>query len=286
MSGFAPVLEAGTLLGESPVWEPETQTLMFVDITGRRLHRFAPATGLHDSAAIDEEIGCVAPHRAGGFIAGLRSGLWHLGPAGDKRACLAANPEPAATSRFNDGRTDPAGRFFAGTIDESRAGTACLYRYDKRGLVRLETGLRTSNGLAFAPDGRSLYHSDTPRFVVHVYDYDPATGAAERRRPFVLLDPDGPDRGRPDGAAVDADGCYWTALYEGRRVHRYDPAGRLLAAFAVPVAKPTMVAFGGADLRTLFLTTACDPGDAVAGALWAMRVATPGLPSVPFDPEV
>jgi sugar lactone lactonase YvrE len=219
-------------------------------------------------------------------IAGLRSGLWHLGAAGEKLGCLAVNPEPAASSRFNDGRTDPAGRFFAGTVDETRVGTACLYRYDRRGLVRLEAGLRTSNGLAFSPDGRTLYHSDTPRFVVHVYDYDPATGEAARRRPFVLLDPDGPDPGRPDGAAVDAEGCYWTALYEGRRVHRYDPAGTLLASFAVPVAKPTMVAFGGADLKTLFLTTASDPGDALAGALWAMRVETPGLPSVPFDPEI
>ncbi len=281
---FELLLDARLQLGESPVWLAAEQRLVFVDIHGRALHWFDPATGKHEFRQLDEEIGCVAPATEGRYIAGLRSGLWLLDREGGKLRMLAANPEPAATSRFNDGRTDPAGRFVAGTIDEPKAGgTAHLYRYDPRGLVVLAGGLLTSNGLAFSPDGRVMYHADTPRFVVWRYDYDPATGEASNPQIFIQLDPNGADRGRPDGAAVDRDGCYWTALYEGGRVQRYSPDGTLLGAFPVPARKPTMVAFGGAALDMLYVTTAADPADAVPGALWAMPAPRPGLPAPLFS---
>ena len=226
---------------------PTSRRSIFVDIKGRALHRFHPATGGHAVIPMPEEIGCIGFRKGGGFIAGFRSGLWLLDSEGGREAKLADNPEDQRTSRFNDGRVDPAGRFLAGTIDEPKdGGKAHLYRYDRRGLVTLAGGLLTSNGVAFSPDGRTLYHSDTPTFTVWRYAYDPASGEATDKTLFVRLEPTEADRGRPDGAAVDAEGCYWTALFEGGRIQRYAPDGRLLAEYPVPARCPTMVCFGGA----------------------------------------
>ena len=281
------ILDAGVALGESPIWCAARQALFFVDITGRRLHRFTPATGERQSWPVAEDIGCVALNKAGGFVAGLRSGIWLLDEQARLQQRLAENPEDQAGSRFNDGAIDPRGRFWVGTIDERKqGGKAHLYRFDRRGLMTMADGLLTSNGLAFSPDGRTMYHADTPRFRVDRYDYDPATGAAENRRSFIQLDPTGTDRGRPDGAAVDSDGCYWTALYEGGRVERHDPDGRLMARYPVAARCPTMPRFGGADLKTLYLTTASHSSDAHPGALYAMQVETPGLVAAAFDPDL
>jgi sugar lactone lactonase YvrE len=279
-------LDCRCLLGESPVWLADERVLLFVDIKGRRIHRYAPDTGAHDFVAVDEDIGCIAPVKGGGLIAGLRSGLWLLGRDGAKVSRLAANPESHLTSRFNDGRVDPRGRYLAGTVDEPKAGgQAGLYRYDARGLARLAGGLLTSNGLAFSPDGRTLYHADTPRFRVYRYDYDPDTGAAENRRVFVEFDQAVTGRARPDGAAVDTTGCYWTALYDGGCVQRYSPEGALMASYPVPTARPTMPAFAGADMTTIFVTSARDDnGD--GGGLFAMEADVAGLSPPSFDPSV
>ena len=283
--GFERVLTTGCHLGESPVWLEAESRLAFVDITGRRLHRFDPANGVHSENAVDEDIGCIGPAIGGGFVAGLRSGIWLLAADGAKRRLLAANPENAATHRFNDGHVDPRGRYVAGTLDETKAsGDAALYRLDHRGLARVAGGLVTSNGAAFSPDGRTLYHSDTPRFVIWRWDYDPATGEAANQRQFARIEPTADDRGRPDGAAVDVEGCYWSALYEGGRIHRYDPDGRLMAAYPLPARKPTMPAFGGADMKTLFVTTAADDGRE-GGDLYALAAEVAGLSSAVFDPE-
>ena len=289
--GFRCVADLKARLGESPVWSTADQALFFVDIKGRRLHRFDPAAARLDSHDLAEEVGCIGLAQGGGFIAGARSGLWRLGPTGERLTKLADNPEDQTASRFNDGRVDPAGRYLAGTLDEPKAGSnAHLYRYDERGLVALASGLLTSNGLAFSPDGRTLYHSDTPRFVIWRYDYDPATGEADNRRVFVQLDPSGCDRGRPDGAAVDSEGCYWSALYEGARLHRYDPDGRLMSSHPIPARRPAMPAFGGPGLKTLYVTTARDGAlaeelDAFpqSGALFAMELDVAGRPEPLFD---
>jgi sugar lactone lactonase YvrE len=273
-------------LGESPVWLSASGVLVFVDITGRALHRFNPLTGILYTAAIGEDIGCVAPSKGGGYVAGLRSGVWLLHESGAKWRRLAENPENPVTNRFNDGRVDPRGRFLVGTIDEPKAGgTAGLYRCDRTGITRLADGLLSSNGLAFSPDGRTLYHADTPRFVVYRYDYDLDTGSAVNRRVFIQLDPSASDRGRPDGAAVDEEGCYWTALYEGGRIQRYDPDGRLISEHAVPARIPTMPAFGGTDRKTLFVTTAHDKRGGPGGGLYALAVDVAGIPAVLFDSE-
>jgi sugar lactone lactonase YvrE len=292
MSTFECVLDIHARLGECPVWDAEAQALWFVDIKGKALHRFAPETGEHLRVDTHEEIGCIGLAAGGGFIAGMRSGLWRLTDEAQPMQKLADNPEDQAKSRFNDGRCDPAGRFLAGTLDEPKAGgMAHLYRYDRRGLAVLAGGLLTSNGLAFSPAGDVMYHADTPRFTVWRYRYDLDTGEPSEKAVFVRLQPGDLDRGRPDGAAVDAEGCYWSALYEGGRVHRYAPDGRLLSVHPVPAKRPTMVAFGGPELRTLYVTTARDGASAEelarwpqSGGLFAMAVDTPGLLEPRFDP--
>lgn len=283
---FEKVLDAGCALGESPVWVAASQTLAFVDITGRRLHRYDPKSGAYRTYPVEEDIGCLAPARGGGFIAGLRSGLWRLGEDGAKQGLLAANPEPPATNRFNDGKVDPAGRYFAGTVDEPKAGAkAGLYRFDQRGIARVAQRLTTTNGICFSPDGRTLYFSDTPKFVIWRCDYDPATGTASNQREFVRIEPTATDRGRPDGAAMDAEGCYWSSMYEGGRIHRYDPDGHLMSSHPVPARKCTMPAFGGPDLKTLYVTSAADEGRE-GGDLYALDVDVAGLPIPPFDPRI
>lgn len=287
---FTCVLDTRARLGESPVWSATDASLYWVDINVPSLNRFDPASGINTATPMPENIGFVAFADNGRLIAGLRSGIWSLDAAGRSAQQLAANPEDQRVSRFNDGRVDPRGRLLAGTIDETRAAEqAHLYRYDERGLTAVIGGLLTSNGLAFSPDGRWLYHSDTPKFTVYRYPYDVATGQLGERTVFVRLTPTDSDRGRPDGAAVDTDGCYWTALYEGGRVQRYSPQGALLAEYPVPAQCPTMVAFGGADLRTLFVTSARDKRSEnelerlpLSGGLFAMRVETPGLPEPAF----
>jgi sugar lactone lactonase YvrE len=281
-------------LGECPLWSAEEQALYFVDIKGRALHRYKPSTGEHNSIAMPEEIGCIGLRKGGGFVAGFRSGLWLLDAGGNREAKLADNPEDQRTSRFNDGRVDPAGRFLAGTIDEPKdGGRAHLYRYDRRGLATLAGGLLTSNGVAFSPDGRVLYHSDTPAFTIWRYAYDPATGEASDKTVFARLEPSETDRGRPDGAAVDREGCYWTALFEGGRIQRYAPDGRLLAEYPVPARCPTMVCFGGPDRTTLYVTSARTGRSQEelaafphSGSVFAMPVEAPGLPEHVFDPLV
>ncbi len=284
---FTLVLDAQCALGESPVWWAEAGLLVFVDITGRRLHRFDPMTKRHEVDSVEEDIGCVAPAKGGGYVAGLRSGLWLLDARANKVRQLAANPQNAATNRFNDGRVGPRGRYFTGTLDETKtAGNAGLYRYDRRGLAQLMDGVMTSNGLAFSPDGRTLYFSDTPRFVIYRFDYDPDTGEAANRRVFARIEPTATDRGRPDGAAVDADGCYWSSLYEGGRIRRFDPDGKTMADYPVPASNTTMPAFGGPDMKTLFVTTARDKKGGPGGGLYALPVDVAGLQGSLFDPQI
>ncbi|TCU19998.1 SMP-30/gluconolactonase/LRE family protein [Rhizobium sullae] len=291
-TGFDLVLYAKASLGECPLWSVAEQALYFVDIKRCCIHRFDPQTGGLTTLELSEEVGCIGLVAGGGFVAGLRSGIWLIDADGKPVRKLAANPEDQAISRFNDGMVDPMGRFIAGTVDESREkGIAGLYRYDRNGLTQLADGLLTSNGVAFSPDGRRLYHADTLRYTLYTYDYAPETGTASSRQVFARFGSE-TDRGRPDGGAVDVDGCYWTALFEGGRVQRYSPDGTLLAEYPVPVKCPTMVSFGGADMRTLYCTSASvGRSEAeleafpLSGGLFAMRTDVAGLRKPLFNPE-
>lgn len=292
-AGFSLALDIQTALGECPLWSVAEQVLYFVDIKQSRIHRFDPASRGLQTIQLPEEVGCIGLALGGGFVAGLRSGIWLISAKGDLIDKLADNPEDQAVSRFNDGMVDPAGRFIAGTVDETRErGTASLYRYDRRGLEKLAGDLFTSNGVAFSPDGKRLYHSDTLRYSLYTYDYEVETGAATNRQLFAKFGSE-TDKGRPDGGAVDAEGCYWTALFEGGRVQRYAPDGTLLSEYPVPAKCPTMVTFGGPDLKTLYCTSARigRPDEELAeyplsGAVFAMPVDVAGLSKPLFNPDI
>ncbi|WP_087001200.1 SMP-30/gluconolactonase/LRE family protein [Rhizobium sullae] len=292
-TGFDLVLDAKASLGECPLWSVAEQALYFVDIKSRRIHRFDPQTGGLTTVDLSEEVGCIGLVVGGGFVAGLRSGIWLIDVDGTPVRKLADNPEDQTISRFNDGMVDPMGRFIAGTVDESREkGIAGLYRYDRNGLAQLADSLLTSNGVAFSPDGRRLYHADTLRYTLYTYDYEPETGAASNRQVFARFGSE-TDKGRPDGGAIDLEGCYWIALFEGARVQRYSPDGALLAEYPLPVKCPTMVSFGGSDMRTLYCTSARigrseEELEAfpLSGALFAMRTDVAGLQKPLFNPEV
>jgi len=285
MSTFACVIETPAKLGECPRWDDIRQRLYWVDILAPAIHFFSPGTGEHQTLPVAEHIGCFSFTDDGGFVAGMRSGIWLLNAAGEQISKLADNPEDQAHSRFNDGRCDSQGRFWAGTLDEPKAGNnAHLYRFDARGLADMDGGLLTSNGLAFSPDQRWIYHSDTPNFVIYRHSFDAVSGAIGSKEVWSRFTPTAEDRGRPDGAAIDSQGYYWSALYEGGRIVRISPAGDVVESYPLPARCPTMCAFGDDDLRTLYVTSA-SAGRSEAelqqypqsGGVFAMRVEVAGL---------
>jgi len=283
-SPFTCVLDARASLGECPVWSPGEQALYWVDINAPALHRFDPATGRDVTMPMPAAIGCVALRARGGFVVALRDGVWLAAADGTLERRIAAAPYDTARFRFNDGRCDPRGRFFAGTMNEVRdASNAILYRLDgENALAEMVGGVMISNGLAWSPDGRTMYHSDTPAHVIRAYDYDVATGTPSRSRVFAAWTG---ETDRPDGGAVDSAGNYWTAFYRGGKVVQLSPAGAVLAEYPTPAMCPTMCAFGGPDFATLYVTSARQMRDAdelerlpQSGGVFAMRVDVPGLP--------
>jgi len=287
-SPFRCVLDIQASLGECPVWSAALQVLYWVDINAPSLNRFDPATGRNTAMPMPESIGCFALRRDGGFVIALRSGFWLAGADGRLTRKVADAPYDPTHHRFNDGRCDPQGRFLAGYMNETRdAKTAALVRLDPDfTLTRVLEGMTISNGLAFSPDGRTMYHADTPTQMIRAYDYDAASGMPTNPRVLARFSEEGD---RPDGAAVDRDGCYWIAFYRGGKVLRIAPDGRVLAEFAVPAMCPTMCAFGGRDLKTLYVTSARQMRAAdelvrlpASGGLFAMTVDVPGLPEPTF----
>ena len=280
------------LLGESPMWHPQEQALYWCDIPGRRLHRLDPATGAARQWDFPVEPASVAPALDGTLLLAMRDGLWRFDPATGVRERLAAPPYDPATERFNDGKCDPQGRFWVGTIYEPRdPALAALYCWDGAALSRRADGITVSNGLAWGVDGHTMYWSDTKAHTVYAFDFDPVEGRLSRRRTFAEFPRRVPDQpldaygGRPDGAAVDSEGCYWVAMFEGQRLLRLAPTGEVLQEVRLPVRCPTMPCFGGPDLKTLYITTAREKRPAeelavqpLAGCVLALRVAVPGLP--------
>ncbi|WP_447760052.1 SMP-30/gluconolactonase/LRE family protein [Sphingopyxis panaciterrae] len=278
------LLDAGALLGESPRWSAPENRLYWVDIEGRKIHRTDPASGADEAMELPEQVGCIALRAGGGLVAALEDGCalidgWAAAPRPFGPAVLAGKPE----QRFNDGCVDALGRLWVGSLTSDKANPAAtLYRLDPDGsLTEIFGGLTTSNGAAFSPDGRTFYHADTPTHAICAYDADRAGGTLGNGRIFHQFE-DG--NGRPDGAAVDAEGCYWSALWDGWRIVRLSPAGELLQTVDLPVQRPTMIAFGGADMQTAFVTSAGKnltdderKEQPHAGGVFTFRVDVPGL---------
>lgn len=284
------VLDARAELGEGPVWDAVAGQLVWVDILGRRVHRFRPGDRA-DVVALEtpSHVGAAAPRREGGMVLALADGFWLLDPdATAPRPHRLVEAERPGT-RFNDGKVDADGRFWAGTMAyDYRPGAGSLYRLDPDGGVEtMIEGVTISNGMAWSDDRRTLYYIDTPTRRVDAFDCDPATGALGDRRTVVRL-PDGL-AGSPDGMTIDAEGALWVALWDGWAVHRYLPDGTLAAVVRMPVARPTSCAFGGADLADLYVTSARSGLSAnelaaqpAAGGLFRVRPGAIGHPSTPF----
>lgn len=290
------VLDARNATGESPVWDPREQALYWVDIPARRLHRWSAQNNSTRSWEAPEMIACIARDGDGGWIAGMQSGLFRVIPEDD--GTLATTPlisvdHPRPDMRFNDGRCDRQGRFWAGTMFMDMAANAVvgsMYRYsagDSAPLTPQLEGFIVPNGLGFSPDGTTMYLSDSHPDVqkIWAFDYDTDSGTPHNRRLFVDMKQ---FPGRPDGGAVDADGCYWICGNDAGLIHRFTPAGKLDRSLAVPVKKPAMCAFGGADLDTLYVTSIRPGGDIsdqpLAGGVFALQPGVKGLEEPSFNP--
>lgn len=274
-------------LAEGPVWQAAERAFYFVDIKGRRLHRCNEEGGERMSWQAPAEIGFALPAADGEFVCGLPGRLARFTKAGGFDTMLAIEAQQPG-NRCNDGYIDPAGRLWFGTMDNAEtAPTGALYRLDARGLLAMDGGIVITNGPCLSPDGRTFYHTDTLGRVVYAYDCAP-DGTLSGKREFLRYPPGVP--GYPDGSAVDAQGHLWIALFGGSRIERYAPDGTLAATVAMPCPNITKIAFGGADLRTVFVTTARKgmSGEALAthplaGGVFTFRVDVPGLPQHHFN---
>ncbi|MBU1333025.1 MAG: SMP-30/gluconolactonase/LRE family protein [Gammaproteobacteria bacterium] len=282
------ILDARNATGESPVWNAREQALYWVDIPARKLHRWDLASATSQSWEAPEMLACIAAGEDGGWIAGMQSGLFRLdldsqGALRTERLCNVEHADPQM--RFNDGRCDRQGRFWAGTMRlDMAAGIAdgVLYRYAAGDTMAtaLMHELIVPNGLAFSPDGSRMYLSDSHPSMqtIWAFDYDIDSGIPYNRRLFVDMNQ---YPGRPDGAAVDAEGGYWICGNDAGLIHRFTPDGSLDRSLAVPVKKPTMCAFGGPNLDTLFVTSIRPAGDLtdqpLAGGVFALNPGVTGL---------
>ena len=289
------IVDARNAVGESPVWVPQDNALYWVDIPNGGLQRWSADTGHVHAWKTPEMLACIARHRRGGWVAGMESGFFHLHPHSDgslDSERLASVAHSRNDMRLNDGRCDRQGRFWAGSmvldmglnLPEGR-----LYRYGtgQSGVIEAQLdGFIVPNGLGFSPDGKTMYVSDSHPAVqlIWAFDYDTDSGTPSNRRVFIDMNH---FPGRPDGAAVDAEGFYWICANDAGLIHRFAPDGRLDFSLAVPVKKPTMCAFGGSRMDTLFVTS-IRPGDdhdpqSLAGGVFALNPNVKGLPEPIFD---
>ena len=278
-------------VGESPVWDVAAQALYWVDIEGRHIHRYDWASRTQQTWDTPERVGCIALSARCDLVAAMETGVFAvelLAPPQIKMALLAGITHRRPNMRFNDGRCDAKGRFWLSTMCMDMALAAPVgawYCLDERGLSGPYCdGLITPNGSAFSPDGTTLYFSDSHPSVqkIWAFDFDLEQGKIKAGREFVDMTP---LPGRPDGAAVDAQGHYWICGNDAGQVHRFSPNGELVASFHVPVAKPSMCAFGGPQMDVLFVTS-IQPAGATAGlsgAVFALDVGIQGLPEPVFS---
>lgn len=282
---FQPLGDIVCAVGESPVYDERRHALFFCDITGQAVHCLDLVGGGVRSWRFSSEVGSLGLTESGKLLVALRGSIRIFDPQSGAQAQLAGVDGSRSHMRLNDGKVGPDGAFWVGSIDDDRRPIGTLWRVtaDGRAEAKVE-GIRTSNGLAFSPDGRRLYHADTRGPWIDRWDLDPETGEIGNRT--RLAEPP-PHTGRPDGAAMDAEGCYWSAGLDAGRLNRFDRDGTLVQSWPVPVATPTMPCFGGPGLRTLYVTTLRKPDQpgaesALAGRLLVADSPVAGMPVARF----
>ena len=275
------VLDAHATLGEGPIWDADAGVLRWVDIEGRRIHRFDPATRADTSIETATMVGAVALREGGGLMAALADGVWTVDPDTGAASRFVGLGEPPDV-RSNESKCDPAGRLLVGTMAFDYLPIGSLYAVEANGSVRpLLRELSIANGMAWSADSGTFYYIDSPLRRVDAFDYDLATGAIAGRRPYLTFD----DRvAKPDGMSIDAEGGLWIAFWDAGEVRRYDPDRVLDVVVRLPAAQVTSAVFGGPDLLDLYITTATSGLSAAAlaeqphaGGLFHVRSPVPGL---------
>jgi sugar lactone lactonase YvrE len=280
------IADTACVLGEGPIWVERDAALYWVDIKGRKIFRLDSEHQLTEWTT-PLRIGSIAPLSGTGFIAGTDQGIAIIHPDADLYEIILTPEQDRPQNRFNDGKVDRSGRFWAGSMDDSqRQASGALYRVDPdRTIVRVDDDYRIANGPAFSPDGRVMYHSDTGRNLTYVFDVG-EDGEATNRRVWVRHDPAG---GHPDGMTVDCEGCVWIALWGGWCVRRYSPDGECLRTISLPVEQPSSCTFGGPNLDLLYVTSARESlsDDQLAmqpsaGGLFMLEAGVRGIAERPF----
>lgn len=278
------------LVGESAIWDRRKEALLWVDIVGRKVLRTRAPSGETESWDFPEMAGFVQPIDDGTLLVGQHDTILKFDPADGSQRVFARLEAIVSGNRTNDASCDAQGRLWLGTMPLPETGlkpVGKLFRIDGDGsITMIERGLTIPNGIAFSPDGLTVYWADTPLMPFQVWRarYDPETGTPGEKELFVELPEGG---GRPDGATVDASGCYWLAAVRGSQLLRYTPEGTLDLAIRLPVARPTKIAFGGSDMKTIFVTSlsaglASEERGPLDGSLLALNIGIQGLPPAEF----
>ncbi len=289
MTEVTRVFDADDYLGETPIWSVEEQALWWVNCEQpAALHRFAPVTGTHQSWPMPSRIGGFVPKQDGGLLVVLADGLYDF--VNGNLMLRVKSPLPPHI-KLHECHCDRQGRFWVGAYDhhfpaDRTAAGGAFYRLDGNQLTPVIDKIAVANGLAFSPDGRTMYAASSPARKIEAFDLDPATGKVSNRRDFIRLEPG--DIGHIDGATVDAEGGYWLAVVGAAELRRYLPDGTLDRAVTLPFSNPTKPAFGGADMRTLYVTSTKmainpeAPGFAANGGLFALTPGEVGVAEVPL----
>ena len=291
MTDIECVVDARAELGEGTYWDPKAKVLWWIDIYNKAIYRFDPLTRRNERFEVPEYLGCLAVRERGGLVLSMASGFYFFDPATARLEPITDPEADLPDTRFNDGKTDRQGRFWSGSMFEAPGKPAqkiaALYRLDPDlSAHRMVEGIGCSNGLAWSPDSRTMYHTDSHGPIVWAWDFDSATADIGNRRTYVDLSV---VNGIGDGATVDAEGCYWLTIPFKGKVLRFDPAGKLMRTIEMPTDLPTCCEFGGENLDVLYVTSAIYrrtpeqlAGQRNSGGLFAIDVGVKGLPLVPF----
>lgn len=279
------VVDAHAQVGEGPFWHADEAVLYWLDITRSLVHRYDPRTGQNATFDVGQPVGVARPRASGGLVLALRDGFATLDTATGSVEMLAEVERELPRNRMNDGACDSRGRFWAGTMPSAEDGpTGAVYRLDHdRGVAKMLDKVTISNGIGWSPDDRTMYYIDSPTLGVDAFTYEPDSGSPSHRRRLITIDVPG---AVPDGMTVDAEGYLWVALWGGWSVRRFAPDGTLDRVISLPVSQVSACAFGGPDLRDLYITSASANLDADrltkephAGGLFRCRPGVAGQPT-------